>query len=76
MKKLYIPKIPIIPTADIAKCCRRALSCIQDIGREWCAIKEHVKYCIPYLTGLISVKFSPLIDLDIVPLIAQYYSVL
>ena len=72
LEKLYIPKIPIIPTANIAKGCSRALSCIQDIGSTGCAIKEHVKYCIPYLTGLISVKFSPLIDPDIVPLLAQY----
>ena len=74
LKILDIPIIPIIPTADIAKQCSHALSCIRQLGTTMYihGSKDNVEYCIPYLTGLnVLVIDIPLFS-NILPLLTQY----
>ena len=72
IKQLDIPNIPNIPTADIARRCSHALSCI----RHQRTIDFHMNFqdaniLIPYLTGLTSVYLN-YIDDSYLPLLAQH----
>ena len=72
IKQLDIPNIPNIPTADIARRCSHALSCI----RHQRTIDFHMNFqdaniLIPYLTGLTSVCINFVED-SYIPLLAQH----
>ena len=69
---LHILNIPIFPSADIAKRCSHALSCIRSLNTYYLSgISQDAPIFLPYMTGLTKVfledHFIPFI-----PLLAQY----
>ena len=74
LKQLEIYTIPYIPTADIARRCSHALSCIRYLTTEnLSGYGEHANLLLPYMTGLTSVYFNHLNNLFI-PLLTKHFS--
>ena len=72
LEELDIPYIPNIPTADIARRCSHALSCIHYLNlNQYTGNVHYVTLVIPYLTGLTSL-FLGTISCTYIPLLAQY----
>ena len=74
LKELYIDLIPNIPTADIARRCSHALSCIRRLNtNNLQQNNQDAKIILPYMTGLNIVRFKNVIG-SYMPLLAQYCS--
>ena len=72
LEELAIPRIPNIPTDDIARCCSYALSCIRKLSQRsirWEVNNTSIQF--PYLTELTSVDLDNYSD-DYIPLLAQH----
>ena len=72
LEELHISYIPNIPSADIARRCSHALSCIRTLKTVKSYIREHnVIILIPYMTGLTSVDLDYYCD-SYIPLLTQH----
>ena len=59
LKTLYFSRIPNISTADIARRCSHALSCIRNFSTiDYYSNDLQASFIIPYLTGLTSLEFG------------------
>ena len=71
-KELDIPYVPNIPTADIAKRCSHALSCIRYLDTEYLQINDQdISIILPYMTELQGV-FIAHFCYPYIPLLKQY----
>ena len=74
LEELYLRSIPNIPTADIAKCCSHALSCIRYLSTAGLDRKgQDFDILLPYMTGLTSVYIGDFSNLYI-PLLTKHCS--
>ena len=74
LAELYIPSIPNIPTAHIARRCSRALSCIPHLNTGHLDRNaQDFRILLPYMTGLTSVHLCDFSNLYI-PLLTQHCS--
>ena len=72
LDELDIDSIPNIPTADIARRCSHALSCIRHIYTNHLSQNDQdVNILIPYMTGLTSVYLNSFCD-SYIPLLTQH----
>ena len=72
LEELYIPFIPHIPTADIAKRCSHALSCIRNIRTyDLHDNDQDATILIPYMTGLTRVELN-YYNAAYIPLLTQH----
>ena len=71
LEELNILSIPNIPTADIAKRCSHALSCIRHLST-YNLIDLDCNILIPYLTGLTSIDLDNRISQLYIPVLAQH----
>ena len=60
LKELYIEDIPIFPTADIARRCSHALSCIRYLDTTYDLYEngQNANILIPYMTGLTELQIG------------------
>ena len=70
LEELDIIPIPNIPTADIARRCSHALSCIRDLSTND-LVGQDATILIPYMTGLTSVDLKYYCD-SYIPLLTQH----
>ena len=72
LEELYISSIPHIPTADIARRCSHALSCIRYLNTDNLHQNgQDFTLLLPYKTGLTSVCFNSFSD-SYIPLLTQH----
>ena len=72
LKELDIPYIPNIPTADIARRCSHALSCVRHLDTDKLYENDQdANILIPYLTGLTSVDLDYYVNVYI-PLLTRH----
>ena len=70
LEELDLYCIPNIPTADVARCCSHALSCIRDLHTNH-LIGQDANILLPYMTGLTSVYLNHYCD-SYIPLLMQH----
>ena len=74
LKELAISYIPNIPTADIARRCSHALSCIRHLDTyNFYEKGQDFGLCLPYMTGINSVRLTK-VSVSDMHLLAQYCS--
>ena len=72
LKELDIPYVPNIPTADIARRCSHALSCIRNLNTFYLARNsQNASILLTYLTGLTSVDLNYYCH-SYIPLLTQH----
>lgn len=72
LQELSITHVPIIPTADIARSCSHALSCIRNFNPDNFVCNQQSRHnLIPYMTGLTSIHLDYSCH-SYIPLLLQY----
>ena len=72
LKELSIPRIPNIPTADIARRCSHALSCIRHLDTYYLHHNgQDAPIFLPYMAGLTNVYLADH-SIPFIPLLTQY----